>query len=114
MNHDTDTLPASRARLASVLRASKEVVSVGVASTTLGIERSDAAKLLSRWRAQGWLRRIGHGLYVPVPLDLAGSEQVVADSWVLVPSLRSLVTVTSVAGQPPIIGNSPSSSSTKF
>jgi len=87
MNHNSNTLPASRTRLASVLRASKEVVSVDVASTTLGIERSDAAKLLSRWRAQGWLRRVGHGLYVPVPLDLAGSEQVVADPWVLVPSL---------------------------
>lgn len=30
---------------------------------------------------------MGHGLYAPVPLDLAGSEQVVADPWVLVPAL---------------------------
>ena len=87
MKARTNSLPASRARLAAVLRATKEVVSVDVASQTLKIDRRSAAKLLSRWKEQGWLRRIGHGLYVPVPLDLAGSEQVVADPWVLVPAL---------------------------
>lgn len=87
MRAERDSLPANRARLATVLRAAKEVVSVDIASQTLGIERRAAAKLLSRWKQQGWLRRIGHGLYVPVPLDLAGSEQVIADPWVLVPTL---------------------------
>jgi predicted transcriptional regulator of viral defense system len=87
MRRDRDSLPANRARLAAVLRATKEVLSVDVASRALGIERRPAAKLLSRWKQQGWLRRIGHGLYVPVPLDLAGSEQIIADPWVLVPSL---------------------------
>jgi predicted transcriptional regulator of viral defense system len=87
MRREKDSLPASRARLAAVLRAAKEVVSVDLASETLGISRQAGAKLLSRWREQGWLRRIGHGLYVPVPLDLAGSEQIIADPWVLVPTL---------------------------
>lgn len=81
------SLPSSRARLATVLRAATEVVSVNLAAKTLGVERGPAAKLLSRWRAQGWLRRVGPGLYVPVPLDLAGTEQVIADPWVLVPTL---------------------------
>jgi predicted transcriptional regulator of viral defense system len=84
---EKDSLPAARARLAAVIRAAKEVVSVDLTSKTLGIERRTAAKLLSRWREQGWLRRIGHGLYVSVPLDLAGSEQVITDPWVLVPTL---------------------------
>ncbi len=79
--------PASRARLAAVLRATKDVVSIDSAAQTLDVDRTAAAKLLSRWRQQGWLRRIGHGLYVPVPLDLSGSEQVVGDPWVLVPTL---------------------------
>ena len=81
------SLPTSRARLAAVLRATKDVVSVDVVAQTLGVDRPVAGKLLSRWREQGWLRRVGHGLYVPVPLDLAGSEQVVEDPWVLVPTL---------------------------
>lgn len=80
-------LPASRARLAAVLRATREVVSIDATAKTLALDRTAAAKLLSRWRQQGWLRRIGEGLYVPVPLDLAGSKQVVEDPWVLVPAL---------------------------
>ena len=87
MRGKEDSLPASRARLAAVLRATKEVVSVAIVSQTLEIDRRRAAKLLSRWLKQGWLRRVGHGLYVPVPLDLAGTEQVISDPWVLVPSL---------------------------
>ena len=87
MKRERDSLPASRIRLANVLRATKEVVSVDVASQSLGIDRRAAAKLLSRWKEQGWLRRIGHGLYVSVPLDLASSEQVITDPWVLVPAL---------------------------
>lgn len=80
-------LPTSQARRAAVLRATKEVVSVDITARTLGVDRRRAAKILSRWRAQGWLRRVGHGLYVPVPLDLAGTEQLVPDPWVLVPAL---------------------------
>jgi predicted transcriptional regulator of viral defense system len=87
MESPKDSLPAHRQRLSTVLRAAKEVVSVDITSRTLGITRRAAAKLLSRWKQQGWLRRIGHGLYVPVPLDLAASAQVVADPWVLMPTL---------------------------
>jgi predicted transcriptional regulator of viral defense system len=87
MKQEQNSVPAARARLASVLRAAKDVVSVEIVSRTLGIDRRRAAQLLSRWRLQGWLRRVGHGLYVPVPLDLSGSEQVVSDPWVLVPTL---------------------------
>src|SRR5258708_3339515 len=87
MKREIDSLPPHRARLASVLRRAKEVVAVDIASQRVGIERRAAAKLLSRWKQQGWLRQIGHGLYVSVPLDLAGSEQVIADPWVLVPTL---------------------------
>jgi len=87
MNRDLGPLPSSRARLSAVLRATHDVVSIDVTAQTLGLDRRRAAKLLSRWREQGWLRRVGHGLYVPVPLDLAGSEQVIADPWVLVPKL---------------------------
>jgi predicted transcriptional regulator of viral defense system len=82
-----DTMPASRARLATVLRAAKDVVSVDVASQVLRVDRRIASKLLSRWKEQGWLRRIGRGLSVPVPLDLSGSEQVISDPWMLVPAL---------------------------
>lgn len=78
---------APRARLAAVLRATNEVVTIGAAAKTLDLDRTAAAKLMSRWVQQGWLRRVGPGVYVAVPLDLAGTEQVVEDPWVLVPTL---------------------------
>jgi predicted transcriptional regulator of viral defense system len=80
-------LPASRERLAVVLRATADVISIDVAARALELERTPAAKLLSRWASQGWMRRVGPGLYIPVPIDLATSEQVVSDPWILVPSL---------------------------
>lgn len=87
MSIKVQSLPPSRARLASVLRATKDVVSIALAAQVLGIEHQQAAKLVSRWSAQGWMRRIARGLYVPVPLDLAGNEQILEDPWVLVPAL---------------------------
>lgn len=83
----SEVLPANRTRLAVVLRATKDVVSIETAAQALDLDRQSAAKLLSRWTSQGWIRRIGQGLYVPVPLDLAESTQVIGDPWVLVPAL---------------------------
>lgn len=87
MTPSLQPLPAARARLAAVLRAANGLITVGGAAQTLSVSRTASAKILSRWREQGWLRRVGPGRYVPVPLDLAMSEQVVDDPWVLVPSL---------------------------
>lgn len=87
MHQMASSLPSARARLAAVLRAAKETVSVDTVCSTLGMDRTAAAKQLSRWQSQGWLRRVGRGLYVSVPLDLANVDQVVEDPWVLVPAL---------------------------
>ena len=87
MGNRTNTLPPSRQRLATVLRAGRETVSIGAAARALGTDRNEAARILSRWSRQGWLTRVGPGLYAPVPLELAGNEQVLADPWVLVPAL---------------------------
>ena len=64
-----------------------DIVRIEDAADTLGLSRQEAAKLLSRWTQQGWLRRVGAGVYVPVQLELLESEQVVDDAWVLVPAL---------------------------
>lgn len=87
MSKDVPALSKARARLATVLRASKEVISIDTVTKALTLDRTVAAKLLSRWCQQGWLRRVGSGLYVQVPLDLAANEQVVEDPWVLIPTL---------------------------
>lgn len=80
-------IPAGRAKLAGVLKSAGDVVLIDDVVQALGTDRTRAAKLLSRWTSQGWMRRIGPGAYVPVQLDLLDSAQVVEDPWILVPTL---------------------------
>lgn len=87
MTRPTSAELGVRARLTAVLRATKHVVSIEAAAKTLALDRTATAKLLSRWTQQGWLRRIGPGAYVAVPLSLTGTQQIVDDPWVLVPAL---------------------------
>lgn len=81
------TLPIGRAKLARVIRGAGDVVRIADAVNELGIGRVEASKLLSRWAKQGWLKRIGPGLYLPVSLDSLESTHVLDDPWVLVPNL---------------------------
>lgn len=85
---DSQPLPAGRARLVLVLQAARnDFVRIDDAVRALGETRAGAAKLLSRWAKQGWLRRVGRGAYAPVPLEMLDAEQVIEDPWVLVPVL---------------------------
>ena len=78
-----------RRRLAAVIRRAGDIVRIADAERALDLSRSDAAKLLSRWTGQGWLRRVGPGAYAPVGLDSVTSELVLDDPWVMVPVLYS-------------------------
>jgi predicted transcriptional regulator of viral defense system len=77
----------ARARLSSVLQTAKELVTIEDAAKALEVNRNSAAKTLARWQQQGWLKRVGPGLYALVPLDALTTEQVLEDPWVLVPAL---------------------------
>jgi predicted transcriptional regulator of viral defense system len=74
-------------RLSAVLQRSGELVSADNVISALGMNRTQAVKQLSRWRKQGWLKRIGPGIYAPIPLNLSTSEQVLNDPWIIVPAL---------------------------
>lgn len=80
-------LPEGRRRLTALVRGSGDVISVDDAVRLLGVERAAAAKTLARWTTQGWLRRVGHGVYVAAGLDSLESAHVLEDAWVLVPTL---------------------------
>jgi predicted transcriptional regulator of viral defense system len=87
MSEPLPTITKGRAQLSHVLREAGDLVSVDDVSRTLRLQRSDAAKLLSRWQSQGWLRRLRRGIYAPVPLTALGQNQVLEDPWVVVPEL---------------------------
>lgn len=73
----------SRPQLAALLRQSTGTVSPAMAAKVLSLSRTEAAKLLSRWAAQGWLQRVRRGIYVPVPLESERVNSAPEDSWVI-------------------------------
>lgn len=82
-------LPQGRIRLATVLQNANEFVRIDDVERALSVSRSSAAKLLSRWSRQGWLRRVGRGIYASVSLESISNEQILIDPWVIVPALYS-------------------------
>lgn len=73
----------SRAQLAVLLRQSTGTLSPTVAATVLSLSRTEAAKLLSRWAAKGWLQRVRRGLYISVPLESERADSAPEDSWII-------------------------------
>lgn len=78
---------ASRDRIAQLLRSSGPVFSVEHCASVLEMESDAAARQLADWARQGWLKRIKHGFYAPIPMDAISSEQVLEDVWVVVPTV---------------------------
>ncbi len=74
-------------RLAALLRATSGTIRVADTMRVLEIERQHASGLLAGWHQQGVVRRVAHGLYVPVQLSALGQTQVLEDPRVLVPEL---------------------------
>lgn len=87
MTDSDKTIPKGRARLSQVLQHTGDLVSVGDVSAILQVERREATRLLARWYAQGWIKRLRRGIYAPVPLTSLGQVQVLEDPWVIVPTL---------------------------
>jgi predicted transcriptional regulator of viral defense system len=58
-----------RAELTRVLASGRRFVTPADVVEALDVDADAAAKRLSRWAADGWLRRAKRGLYIPVPVD---------------------------------------------
>jgi predicted transcriptional regulator of viral defense system len=73
---------ANRRRLDLLHRSVAGAFTVKQAARALGLPVGEAAKLLARWRGQGWLTRVRRGLYVAVPLG-AKAATPHADPWTI-------------------------------
>jgi predicted transcriptional regulator of viral defense system len=71
----------SREQLSRVLRQTKGTIAPGDAAHALHVDRAEAARLLARWSALGWLSRVRRGLYVPVPLESSTADIALEDAW---------------------------------
>ncbi|MDF1827060.1 MAG: type IV toxin-antitoxin system AbiEi family antitoxin domain-containing protein [Legionellaceae bacterium] len=77
----------SKEQVGKLMREVGDLFTVTSAAETLGVSKTDASKMLSRWVTQGWLTRIRRGLYAIVPIDAVNNQQALEDEWVLVPEL---------------------------
>ena len=78
-----------RERMATIIRGTKGTVSVGDAARILGVTRTDAAKMLSRWAKKGWMSRVRQGIYVSVPLESRSADMPLEDPWLIADRLYS-------------------------
>ena len=89
MKKEALTFRKAKNRLSLLVQSTGDFVRIKDVEKTLKLSQIQSAKLLSQWASQGWLRRVGSGIYVVVPIDLLNSKQVVDDPWTLVPTLFS-------------------------
>ena len=82
-----DHVSLRQKRLSLLLQATNGMIRAEDAARVLGLDRQKAARLLAGWHNQGVIRRVAHGLYVPVQPTALGKNQVLDDPWVLVPEL---------------------------
>ena len=75
--------PRGRSELGAVLGPGRRFVGPTDVTAALGITPDEAAKKLSRWAAEGWLRRARRGLYIPVPVDAPNPAAWSADALVV-------------------------------
>lgn len=67
---------SGRGDLAALTARGRRLISVADAAAALRLDERTAARKLARWTAQGWLRRVRRGLYIPVPIEAEDP-----DSW---------------------------------
>lgn len=77
----------TRERLSFLLRKAGPIISVSEAAEILNVSSSTASMTLSKWAKQGWLKRLKRGTYAPISIKASSSEQVLSNTWVLVPEL---------------------------
>jgi predicted transcriptional regulator of viral defense system len=71
----------NRLRLQQLHRQLTAPFTVEAAMPVLGLGRSATQRLLAYLAAQGWLVRVAHGLYAPVPLETAQPERWQVEPW---------------------------------
>jgi predicted transcriptional regulator of viral defense system len=74
MAHETKrwNLPQGRTQLVGLLSEARDVIHLDDVVSALPPDRTAAAERLSRWVEQGWLKRVGRGVYVAASIDTMG------------------------------------------
>lgn len=72
-----------RAKLATVLEEAHGIITPTIVSEALRLSSQESGRLLSRWNQHGWVKRIKHGVYIPIPVDDLTGDSCIEDPWIL-------------------------------
>jgi len=78
-----------RRKLALVLQATKGIITPHLVSELLELSLQESGRILSRWNQQGWVKRIKHGVYIPIPVEDLTGDASIEDPWVVAAYLFS-------------------------
>lgn len=78
-----------RIKLAAVLEAAKGIITPSIVSKALNLPLQESGRILSRWHTHGWIKRIKHGVYIPIAVDDMTGNSSIVDPWVLADRLYS-------------------------
>lgn len=76
-----------RIKLAAVLEAAKGIITPSIVSKALNLPLQESGRILSRWHTHGWIKRIKHGVYIPIAVDDMTGDSTIEDPWILVDRL---------------------------
>lgn len=77
----------SREKLGRVLKVSPNLLTSLEVSTTLGVSKQEASRLLSRWCNSGWISRVKRGVYVPLSIGSSSREVAIEEPFLIASSL---------------------------
>jgi predicted transcriptional regulator of viral defense system len=78
-----------RRKLAAVIQATKGIITPHLVSEILELSLQESGRILSRWSQQGWVKRIKHGVYIPIPVEDLTGDASIEDPWVVATHLFS-------------------------
>lgn len=76
-----------KTQLGQLIREAGNLFTLDTAARVIGKSNTETAKILARWAKQGWLTRIKRGLYAVVPLEASTTDQVLEETWLIIPEL---------------------------
>lgn len=76
-----------RRKLAMVITSENEIITPRLVCEILKVSRQEAARILSRWHRQCWVKRIKRGVYIPVAAADTNGRLSIEDPWILANNL---------------------------
>ncbi len=81
--------PEYRQKLAQVIKAAKGIITPQLVADTLKVSQQEGGRLLSRWSASGWVKKVKRGIYLPISVEDVRANHAIEEPWLVVSKIYS-------------------------